>query len=113
MSLDAEKHRKSQMKMHRIYAFLKSSFAKSMLSRSDMSLSSYAPESVGHDTMLLERAVAARSTMRAWCDLVNTVAPAVVTTPLPAQLTEMQARMPSRYCGRDVSMLYHSQIYAM
>ena len=89
-ALEAKKHRKSQMIVYRLWSLLKSSFAKSMMSRSDLSSSSYAPGSGGLSAQLAGRAVAARSTIKAWCDLVNMVVPAVVTIPLPEQLTEMQ-----------------------
>ena len=95
-ALEAKKHRKSQTIVYRLLSLSKSSFAKSMMSRSDLSSSSYAPGSGGLSAQLVERAVAARSTIKAWCDLVNMVVPVVVTIPLPEQLTEMQARMLSR-----------------
>ena len=91
-ALEAEKYRKSQMKTHRSVSFLKTCFAKSMLSRSDLS-SAYAPGSHDLSAQLRDRAVAARSTMKAWCDLVNMDVPAVATTPLPQQLTEMHVSL--------------------
>jgi CRP-like cAMP-binding protein len=94
-ALAADKHRKSR-KMYRVMSFLKSNFAKSMESRSDKYSVSHAPACDGRSTQLLERAVAARAAIVAWCDLVGKVSPAVATSPLSEQLTETQVRMPPR-----------------
>jgi hypothetical protein len=94
-SLAADKDRKSR-KMYRAVSFLKSNFAKSMESRSDKYNVSHTPASDSRSTQLLERAVAARSTIVAWCDLVGVVSPTVATTTLSGQLTETQVRMPPR-----------------
>ena len=42
----------------------------------------------------LERAVAARATVNAWCNLTGTAPPAAVANPLPEQLTMIQVCMP-------------------
>ena len=104
--LEIEKRRKSQKKLRRLAAFLKSSFAKSMKSRSDVSSSSYRPGTLS--VQLLERAVAARSTVNAWCKLVNMEAPAVVKAPVPGKLTEMQARNPHHtyHVVRDIIYIF-------
>ena len=70
---------------------LESSFAESARSRSEQSSASWAS---GTARQLLERAVAARSTITVWCNLVGLEKPAVATRPLPQLMTEMQARLP-------------------
>lgn len=70
---------------------LESSFAESARSRSEQSSASWAS---GSARQLLERAVAARSTLTVWCDLVGLEQPSVATRPLPQLMTEMQARLP-------------------
>jgi CRP-like cAMP-binding protein len=108
-SLAADKDRKSR-KMYRAVSFLKSNFAKSMESRSDKYNVSHTPASDSRSTQLLERAVAARSTIVAWCDLVGVVSPTVATTTLSGQLTETQVRTPPRIVlGRlHVDLLQYS-----
>jgi hypothetical protein len=108
-ALAADKHRKSR-KMYRVMSFLKSNFAKSMESRSDKYSVSHAPACDGRSTQLLERAVAARAAIVAWCDLVGKVSPAVATSPLSEQLTETQVRTPPRIVlGRlHVDLLQYS-----
>ena len=70
----------------------KESFAASERSRSSVS---YSPTTDSASTQsLLERAVAARTTMSAWCNLMGTAPPAAVASPLPEQLTMIQVCMP-------------------
>ena len=66
---------------------LKNNFSASELSRSDQSPDVSAPQRI-----LLERAVTARATMKAWCDLRGLAPMQFVTMPLPEPLQELQVR---------------------
>ena len=66
---------------------LKNSFSASESSRSDQSPDVSAPQRI-----LLERAVTARATMKAWCDLRGLAPMKFVTMPLPEPLQELQVR---------------------
>jgi CRP-like cAMP-binding protein len=68
---------------------LKDNFGASQMSRTDVA---YNPDVTSTQRLLLERAMTARATMKAWCDLRGMAPMAFVTMPLPEPLQELQVR---------------------
>jgi len=81
---------------------LKSNFSASEMSRSDVA---YNPDVTAPQRMLLERAMTARATMKAWCDLRGISPMAFVTMPLPEPLQELQVARIAQWLG---PMLMHA-----
>ena len=81
---------------------LKSNFSASEMSRSDVA---YNPDVTAPQRMLLERAMTARATMKAWCDLRDISPMAFVTMPLPEPLQELQVARLAQWLG---PMLMHA-----
>jgi hypothetical protein len=68
---------------------LKGNFSASQASRTSVS---YSLDEIAPQKLLLERAITARATMKAWCDLRGITPMAFVTMPLPEPLQELQVR---------------------
>jgi len=81
---------------------LKNNFSASQMSRSDVA---YNPDVTAPQRMLLERAMTARATMKAWCDLRGISPMAFVTMPLPEPLQELQVARIAQWLG---PMLVHA-----
>jgi len=81
---------------------LKNNFSASQMSRSDVA---YNPDVTAPQRMLLERAMTARATMKAWCDLRGISPMAFVTMPLPEPLQELQVARIAQWLG---PMLMHA-----
>ena len=75
---------------------LKNNFSASQMSRSDVA---YNPDVTAPQRMLLERAMTARATMKAWCDLRGISPMAFVTMPLPEPLQELQVARIAQWLG--------------
>jgi hypothetical protein len=75
---------------------LKNNFSASQMSRSDVA---YNPDVTAPQRMLLERAMTARATMKAWCDLRGISPMAFVTMPLPEPLQELQVARIALWLG--------------
>ena len=86
---------------------LKSNFSASEMSRSDVA---YNPDVTAPQRMLLERAMTARATMKAWCDLRGISPMAFVTMPLPEPLQELQVARVAQWLG---PMLMHAVRFGM
>ncbi len=75
---------------------LKGNFSASQASRTSVS---YSPDEIAPQKLLLERAITARATMKAWCDLRGITPMAFVTMPLPEPLQELQVRTRCSWVG--------------